>query len=329
MEQENPTSISVILPVYNGLPYLKESVSSVLQQSFADFELLIVDDVSTDGSLAYLESLQDSRIQLFTNDTNRGLFFNLNFLITKSRSPLIKLWSQDDIMYSDCLEKIIRFHSAHPGVGFIYSGRDIINDNGDLVPNEITDTTPEIVLKELHTRIAFFTGSIAGNISNVTLSAKALETTGLFNESMKISGDFEMWVRMAEKFPIGFIHDRLIRLRDHSEQLSRQAKYYVHHLQEDLSVYSFLISYTPEREARKGKIILRNHKLLFYYTLMMKSFLKGSFRTGFYFYKTLGKFDSMLLLSLYFLRNRVFFKRKYAKMHIDNSEFLKQVDPGN
>jgi glycosyltransferase involved in cell wall biosynthesis len=321
--QKKQVPVSIILPVYNGVQFLKASVTSVLNQSYPDFELLIIDDLSDDGSLEYLQSLNDERIQIFKNEKNKGLFFNLNFLIQRSNAPLIKLWSQDDIMYRDCIKTIIEFHNHNPQIGFSYSGRDIIDEQGEMIPLDFIDTTPEIIPVALHSRIAFFTGSIAGNISNVTISKKALENTGLFNETMKISGDFEMWVRIAENYPIGFIRDPLIQLRNHTSQLSRQEKYYLNHLQEDLEVYTYLMSYINEREKNKGRTILRNHKLLFYYTLMVKAFFKGSLKTGLAFFKALGKFDSVWLLSFYFLRNRILFKKRYAKMHIDNSEFMR------
>lgn len=148
--------ISIILPVYNGLQYLDASVTSVLSQSYVNFELLIIDDLSDDGSLEYLKTLKDERIQIFRNSKNRGLFFNLNFLIEKSNGPLIKLWSQDDIMYRDCIKSIIAFHENHPQIGFSYSGRDIIDETGEIIPINIIDTTPEIVPVSLHTRIAFY-----------------------------------------------------------------------------------------------------------------------------------------------------------------------------
>ena len=90
--------IAVVLPVYNGMKYLRESVQSVLTQSLQDFDFLICDDHSTDGSWEYLQQLQDARIQLFRNEANRGLFPTLNFLSRKAERDIIKLWSQDDII---------------------------------------------------------------------------------------------------------------------------------------------------------------------------------------------------------------------------------------
>ena len=105
--------ISVLLPVYNGGEYLKQSLKSILNQEFADFEFLIMDDCSTDGSFEYLKSISDPRISLFENQQNRGLFFNLNYLIGLSTSSLIKLWAQDDIMYPQCLGSFVSFHKQY------------------------------------------------------------------------------------------------------------------------------------------------------------------------------------------------------------------------
>lgn len=323
MEERIKPGISILLPVYNGFGFVETSVSSILKQSFSNFELLIIDDDSTDNSLKYLLSLRDERIRIFTNKENKGLFFNLNFLIQKCEAPLIKLWSQDDIMNNCCIEKIIEFHKKHPQIGFSYSGRDIINEKGEIISTDFIDMTPEIVDRPLHSKIAFFTGSIAGNISNVTITKNALKKTGLFDESMKISGDFDMWVRIAENFPIGYIKDHLVQLRNHKGQLSMQKKYYINHLEEDFKVYQYLLNYLSEQERIEGKTILRSHKLLFYYTLMLKAFFKGSIAKGFDFLKTLNKFDNFWILSFYFFKNRIIFRKRFANMQGDNTEFIK------
>lgn len=314
--------IAVILPVYNGAEYLRLSVESVLNQTLEAFEFYIVDDCSTDESWAYLATLQDKRIRLFRNEKNKGLFYNLNFLINHSTAPLIKLWSQDDIMYPQCLEKTVAFHQKHPHIGFSYSERDYIDGNGTLTSRNVTDRTPEIVPTVLHSRIAFYTGSIAGNIANVTLSRLAVEKVGLFREDMKISGDFDMWVRLARDHDTGFLKEPLIQLRDHKNQLSRQEKYYVFHLKEDLQVYNYLIGYVSQDELIKGRRLLRNYKLLFYYTLMVKALLKGRLKTFAEFYSSLARFDNIGLLTIGFLRQRVFQRSRYSSSFRDNAEII-------
>jgi glycosyltransferase involved in cell wall biosynthesis len=281
---ETNTLISVLLPVYNGGEYLKLAVNSVLEQDLEDFEFLILDDCSSDGSYEWLQELQDSRITLSRNETNRGLFYNLNLLIKKSDSPLIKLWAQDDIMYPNCLAGFVAFHQQHPQIGFSYCGRDVIDENGKIKENNGVDHTPEIINRVLHTGIAYFTGSIAGNIANTCISKKALDKVGVFNENMKISADFDMWVRLAEHYDTGFIRQKLIQLRDHEGQLSRNEKYYINHVREDLEVY---------------------HKLVFYYTLMVKAVLKADLKTAAAYARQLSAIDNFVLLTAAFVKAKI------------------------
>jgi glycosyltransferase involved in cell wall biosynthesis len=307
--------VSVILPVYNGIKYLKQSVESVLEQTEINFEFLILDDYSTDSSLKYLESLNDTRIKLYRNEKNKGLFWNLNFLIGESKSNLIKLWAQDDIMYSHCLRSFVTFHMKYPQIGFSYSGRTIINDLGNEKIFSKIDYTPEIISTDLHARIAFFTGSIAGNIANVCINKSALNVVGLFNEEMRISADFDMWVRLAEIFETGFIKDALIYLRDHNEQLSRNEKLYILHVQEDMSIYRYLLNYVPENIKLEGRNLLRNNKFVFYYTLMVKTFLKGNLKLGRLYYKELASADDFFKISVCFFRAKLFGRKKKCLKH--------------
>ena len=321
------SDIAIILPVYNGGEYVKLAVESVLQQTYKDFEFYIIDDCSTDKSWSYLNSLSDPRIRLLQNEVNRGLFYNLNLLIKSSSTGVIKLWSQDDIMYPECIEKVMTFYQKNPQVGFIYTGRDYIDENGTLIVKDFVDRTPEIIPTLLHARIALYTGSIAGNIANVAISREAINKVGLFREDMKISGDFDMWVRLAQYYPVGFINEPLIQLRDHKNQLSRQETFYIYHLKEDVQVYNRLLGYIPDNTREEGKKMLRNYKLMFYYTLMLKSFLKGKWRTGAKFWKTLSSFDSMGLLTISFVKNMLFNgKRKSGNFIKDNSFLFGQYD---
>ena len=298
-------AISIILPVYNGIKYIKQSVNAVIDQQFTDFEFLILDDCSTDGCWEYLQGLNDKRITLYRNEKNKGLFYNLNFLIEKSCSALIKIWTQDDVMYPNCLKEIIAFHYLHPEISFSYTERHYIDANSRLLEIRPVDNTAEIVTTALHTQIAFTTGSIAGNICNVTINKKVLDRVGPFNESMKISGDFEMWVRLAKNHPVGFINKHLVQFRNHKEQLSGQEKYLIYHLKEDLQVYRILLGYISAEQQIVGRRLLRNNKFLFYYTLMLKAFLKGQVKTGVRFFKLLNGFDNFFILTGCYIKNKV------------------------
>jgi len=302
------SAISVVVPVYNGGDYLKLSIESVLKQDYANFEMLIIDDCSTDNSLEYLQSIEDARITLYRNKENRGLFFNINFLIKESSSSLIKLWAQDDIMYSDCLSSFVAFHNQYPCIGFSYSGRDMIDEEGVVKENNVVDNTPTIISTALHAKIAYYTGSIAGNIANVCINKKALDKVGLFNEDMKISADFDMWVRLAKEHETGFIREKLIQLREHDKQLSRNEKYYINHVKEDLQVFRFLDSYVSAEQRKEGHKVMRKKKLIFYYTLMIKSLLKGDVKTAKEYFKVISKYENFPRLTFSFITSKMFKK---------------------
>jgi hypothetical protein len=212
-------------------------------------------------------------------------------------------------MEANCMQEVSSFHLRYPQIGFSYTDRKYIDADGLLLDINKHDETPELISPELHAQIAFITGSIAGNIANVTLSRAVLDEVGLFNETMKISGDFEMWVRLAKNHPIGFIKIPLIKLRNHSGQLSGQEKYFIYHLKEDIEAYRILFGYITSQQQANGRVILRKSKLLFYYTLMLKAFFKGKFSTAFNFFKLLNRFDNFYLISLNFFKNRVLGKK--------------------
>ena len=310
--------ISVVLPVYNGGTYLKLSIESVLNQEYNNFELLIVDDCSDDGSREYLDEMLDSRIVYYKNNSNKGLFYNLNFLIEKSTTNLIKLWAQDDIMYPDCLSTIISFHSSNPDISFSYSGRTIIDENGTVIPNYEIDKTPEIINFDLHARIAFYTGSIAGNIANVCINRYKLEMVGGFDERMKISGDFDMWVRLSKVGNIGRIKKDIIYLRDHKKQLSRKSEYLLFHVKEDMKVYENLLSLCNESLKEEGLKLLRKYKFVFYYTLMTKSFFRGDFKTGQAYYRLLKPYTNCFNQYYYLVQSKSFKNHKPPFLDFSN-----------
>lgn len=313
--------ISVVLPVYNGMKYLRASVESVLSQSFSQFEFLICDDASNDGSWEWLESIHDPRIRLFRNEANKGLFPTLNFLCRNASAKIIKLWTQDDIMNPDCLEETIAYHHKYPLISFSYSERQHIDEDGQFIPsNDLKDFTPESIPRSLHDKIALFTGSIAGNISNVTIVKGKLEEVGYFDESMTIAADFDMWVRLTKDYDIGKIKKPLIRLRSHSGQLSRSPQYYIRHLKEEKKIFNELMGRVDNglREFGWSCIMQRKHPL--YFSFMLQAVRRGEWKIVREFIRELSQNDNIILLSFRWLRLKL--KRGFSKSVEQDNSFL-------
>lgn len=220
----NTHKVTVIMPVYNGMRHILTALDSVISQSHPGFDFIVCDDGSTDGSFDLLSKYakRHDRLILLRNESNRGLFPTLNKLIRASQTPWIRLFAQDDRLKPECLEREAVFAEANPQCGMFYCNRDTIDDSGHVVKPAPPDKTPAHIEPWRADQITFYCGSMPGNIANVTLSKAALDEIGFFDESLKVSGDLEMWVRIASKYPVGFINESLMEIRDHPNQFSRK-----------------------------------------------------------------------------------------------------------
>ena len=305
--------ISVILPVYNGSEYLKTSIESVLNQSFTDFELIVWNDGSTDASHEILAAYSDPRLRKFENETNLGLFRTLNKAIEQSRAGLTRLWAQDDIMKPQCLEKEYAFLDQNPSVAMMYCQCDTIDKDGKVVSEApVNDRTPEIIEPQLAAQIMFYHGSITGNIANVTLRKSALSESGVFRSDLLVSGDFEMWVRLSERWPIGFLKEPLVYLRSHDGQFSRRKGIFPTFMREDAMIWERLAARLPAQLHRYAKRYDRRHRQLIYVNHVVHCLLGCDWRTASNTFREIRRrFNPLTLFCLWLVTaDRRFFKLK-------------------
>jgi len=132
VNKPHPPTVSVLLPVYNGEPFLQSVVSAILNQSFTDWELIIVDDGSTDGSMSLLKTLegQDSRIRLFQNPQNIGLAKTMNRLVSLSSGKYLAVQEQDDISDLERLKREVEILDSKPEVGLVSGLAAWMGDDG-------------------------------------------------------------------------------------------------------------------------------------------------------------------------------------------------------
>lgn len=308
----NTAKVSVILPVFNGEKYLRESIDSVLSQSYKDFELIIWDDASTDDSAKIVANYCDLRIKLLKNTTNQGLFRTLNLAINKAQGEYIRLWSYDDIMKPHCLQTEFAFHKQHPEIGMSYCARDIIDASGKVILTAPDDKTPELISPGLAAQIMFYYGSIAGNISTATIKKEIFDEIGFFREDMQVSGDFDMWVRISNKYTIGFIRQSLIYLRSHIRQFSRWRGMGFVFMKEDKEIIQSLIRRLPAEIVAYAKVYNRWKRHISYVHYMIRLFLEGDFKTSGKVYREISHLDNpFLLIGLWAITaNGRWFKKK-------------------
>ena len=139
--------ISVIMSVYNGMPYLQEAVKSILNQTYKDFEFIIVDDASTDDSLKYLKGINDKRIKILSNEKNLGLAVSLNKALNAARGEYIARMDADDISKPERLHIQLNFMELNPQIDICGSFVSVIDENGKLVGSIKKPTTDDKIKK--------------------------------------------------------------------------------------------------------------------------------------------------------------------------------------
>lgn len=129
---KNP-KISVICLAYNHEKYIKETIDSILKQSFSDFEVVIADDCSKDNTVKIIESYCDSRIKLLTKEFNRGINDSMNLALSNALGEYIVIMGTDDIMKDDYLDVVNNAFLKNKNIDIIYTNLSIIDENGNLV----------------------------------------------------------------------------------------------------------------------------------------------------------------------------------------------------
>lgn len=197
--------VSVVIPAYNSMTYLPETVESVLQQTFTDFEVLIVDDGSADAIEQWAATIADSRVR-FVRQSNQGVSVARNLGITQAQGEYIAFLDADDLWECSKLEKQVRYMENHPTIGLVHSWVTLIDAKSRPLNKQLTSTAEGTVWQSLIIRNAIACCS-------VLVRRECFATAGLFDPLIRSAEDWEMWIRIALHYPIGLMREPLARYR--------------------------------------------------------------------------------------------------------------------
>ena len=192
---------SIIIPLYNKEKFIENTIKSVLGQSFQDFELIVVNDGSTDTSFELVNKLKDRRIKTYSI-SNAGVSKARNFGIQKATSKLIVFLDADDLWKNNHLQELYKLRKAHPHCGLYAMGYTKKFDNADPIHAHYFGL-------EKHSGVVddFFLSSIVDCIawtSALMVPKIVFQKLGGFNDGLKTSEDTEMWIRIALNYPVAF-----------------------------------------------------------------------------------------------------------------------------
>lgn len=204
--------ISVILPSYNHAKYISIAIESVLNQTFTNYELLISDDCSTDGTIDVIKNYHDIRIKTFFSQQNQGATFNHNFLISQAKGDFIALISSDDVWFPERLEKQILFMEQNPSFAACFSQAEFIDEKGnhlEIIPNvfQQPNRTQAEWLEYFYTK---------GNCichPSLLIRRNIYQELGMYNLAMRQLPDFDMWIRVVKRYPIFILQESLVQHR--------------------------------------------------------------------------------------------------------------------
>ena len=208
MPDNNGPLVSILLPAYNAEKYIGKAIDSILQQTFTDFELIIINDGSVDGTEKIVQSYTDSRIVYRKHDVNRGLIYTLNSLLSLARGKYVARMDGDDISLRDRIKQQLDYLEKNQHVDVLATQVRLIDESGHNIgdwEDDIKHSTARSIKRFL---------PINNCIAHPTIVAKReLLLKYKYQPRQKLSEDYDLWLRMAAD---GKVIDKIpLRLLDH------------------------------------------------------------------------------------------------------------------
>ena len=210
--------VTVLMAVYNDRRFLPEAVESILLQSFRDFELLVIDDGSTDGCAEYLSTLHDPRVRVVRHPQNLGLTKSLNHGLGLAAGNFVARMDADDVAMHHRLERQVDFLRLHPGIGIVGSSRLIIDEKGAVL------ATAPALQDDVRIRWKCLLGNPFAHPA-VMLRRDVLEPHGMrYEETCRTAQDYELWTRLLSVTRGANLAEPLLRYRLHDRSVGRVYK---------------------------------------------------------------------------------------------------------
>lgn len=207
--------VSVVMPAYNAEKYIGEAIESILNQTFTDFEFIIINDGSTDGTKDIILEYDDPRIVLLENEKNSGIVVSLNKGIQFARGQYIARMDSDDISLRNRIERQVSFLDNHAHIGVVGSALQVFGKGIDTQNRFFSDSKEKLKAEMLFNSClahptVMFRRSLIQNIN----ACYDIQYVGI--------EDFALWWKLAQVTDIGCINEVLLRYRSHEKQITKE-----------------------------------------------------------------------------------------------------------
>ncbi|UOR03949.1 glycosyltransferase [Hymenobacter aerilatus] len=218
--------VSIIIPTYNRASYLKKAVESILFQNFDDYEIIIVDNASTDNTEEIIKEIGSNKIIYCKNKENIGMIGNHNRALSLIKGEYIHIFSDDDTMCQNSISKKVAILDKYINVGLVHSNINIINEEDVIISGHWGHSYYD-KWKDIHSidslllgidyfKILYYHWNVI-SMPSVMVRSSVLEKAGAyFNAKMKFAMDLEMWMRICLFSDVYYINEILVNYRVHS-----------------------------------------------------------------------------------------------------------------
>lgn len=238
--------VSVIIPTHNRAESLRSAISSVLNQTFQDFEIIIVDDASKDNTREVVRELSDRRIKYLRHETNKREAAARNTGVTNASGEYIAFLDDDDEWLPEKLELQVDLLDSSPTVmGAVYTGSIRVDSATGRTLNHWMPTKRGNIFRDL------LSMNCVGTPSTVLLRRECFKKVGLFDSSIAFGPDYDMWIRVSKQYHFDCIRRPLIKYYIHSDRLSSNYDVIVAGLETQLRKYAWLFALDSKNYSRR------------------------------------------------------------------------------
>ena len=208
--------VSVIIPTCNRAGFLRGAIDSVLSQTFQDFEIVVVDDASTDNTPEIVACFHDERIKFIRHKSRKGAAIARNTGITNSKCDYIAFLDDDDEWFPDKLAKQMAVMLASPlEVALVYTGYYIVDRasgeiTGQMIPTKSGDLSEALLI-----------GNCIGGTSCVLVKKDCFKKVGMFDEALPPVEDYDLWIRISRSFHFDYVKEPLLKYNVHPQSISK------------------------------------------------------------------------------------------------------------
>lgn len=204
--------VSIIIPTYQRARSIMDSVNSILNQTYSNFELLIIDDGSTDNTKELIESINDKRIKYHQTPSNMGAAAARNYGLKLAEYDYIAFHDSDDTWHPNKLEKQMQLIQENPNYGMVYCKMELINldrkANATSIPSFMPKNETDVTILQGNIFNKLLKENFIG-IPTILIKKECFDEIGLLDDSYKALEDWELMLRIAQSYEIGYINEPL------------------------------------------------------------------------------------------------------------------------